>query len=297
MKGVIVSGASGMIGISLINYLLKKNLFVVALVRKCSIVKLSSIINSPNLDIISCDMDEYSKLDICYNDILFDTFFHLAWAGTFGLQRNDSKLQLSNITNTMDAIRLAYRAGCKSFVGVGSQAEYGIRNDSITESDPVNPLTGYGIAKYAAGKLGFLEAKKYGMNFYWTRLFSAYGPYGIKQSVLNYVIDSLRNGESPKLGSCNQIWNFIHVDDVSSALYFISRFGISGKNYNIASNKQRKLKDYIEVIHKMIAPDIPILFDSNKQGYNLIVKPTALMDDTGWKENVDFDAFFKKTLS
>ena len=296
MIGAIVSGASGMVGISLIQYLLKKEYYVVALVRKQSVSKLNSIFNNSNLSIVPCSMDEYSRLNLNYDNVDFESFYHLAWAGTFGLERDDSKLQISNISYTIDAIRLAHKIGCKKFIGVGSQAEYGIRKDMITEADLVNPITGYGIAKYASGKLGLIEAKRLGLEFFWARIFSAYGPYGIQQSVLNYTIASLKAGKSPELGSCTQTWNFINVDDVSSALFYINTYGKCGKTYNIASNTQRSLKDYIEVIHNLINPHIPIIYDSSKQGYNLIVKPKLLMEDTGWKEKIEFDSYFKQIL-
>ena len=294
--GVLVSGASGMVGIALVRYLLDKGYSVVALVREGSVSRLKALVGDPDLSVVPCSMDGYSKLVLKYGDVEFETFYHLAWAGTFGPEREDSELQIRNISSTIDAIRLAHRTGCRTFVGVGSQAEYGIRKDRITEDDPVDPVTGYGIAKYASGKLGKTEAERLGLKFCWARLFSAYGPHGIRQSVLNYTIDSLKAGKSPELGSCTQIWNFVHVDDVASALCSVSRYGKDGKTYNIASATQRRLKDYIEVIHRLLCPDVPIHYDSTKQGYDLIVKPEALMEDTGWKEEVEFDSYFGQVL-
>lgn len=51
--------------------------------------------------------------------------FHFGWMGTTGAARNDMDLQCRNIAYTIDAVRLAQRFGCKTFIGAGSQAEYG----------------------------------------------------------------------------------------------------------------------------------------------------------------------------
>ena len=147
MKKVIITGATGMIGRTLIEYLVKKDISVLAIVRKNSERKDELPIDE-KVRIIECNLDELNSLII--NEFDYDTFFHFAWDGTFGESRNDLYTQNLNIKYTLYALELAHKMGCNTFIGAGSQAEYG-RVDGVISSDTkTNPENGYGIAKLAA---------------------------------------------------------------------------------------------------------------------------------------------------
>lgn len=59
--------------------------------------------------------------------------------------------QTDNIKNELEAVKLAKRFGCETFVGAGSQAENGRLKDGekVSPTSPTNPDNGYGIAKLA----------------------------------------------------------------------------------------------------------------------------------------------------
>ena len=147
MKKVIITGATGMIGITLIEYLLKKNIEILAIIRKNSKRK-NNLPGDKNLEIIECDLNELCNLNI--KEKKYDTFYHLAWDGTFGESRNDLSLQNLNVKYTLDAVELANKLGCKTFVGAGSQAEYGRVDGMISSNTPANPENEYGKAKLKA---------------------------------------------------------------------------------------------------------------------------------------------------
>jgi len=146
MKKVVITGATGMIGKTLIDYLLKKDIKVLAIIRENSSRK-KNLQKNKNLKIIECNLENLNKLNI---EDTYDTFFHLAWDGTFGEARNNLYVQNLNIKYTLDAVELARRFDCKTFIGAGSQAEYGRVDGIITENTNTNPENGYGIAKLAA---------------------------------------------------------------------------------------------------------------------------------------------------
>ena len=82
-----------MIGLSLIDYLLKKEIDILAFVRKNSTNK-NLLPKSERLKVVECDLEElenYSTTDISY-----DVMYHLAWDGTRGNTRNDVFLQNAN---------------------------------------------------------------------------------------------------------------------------------------------------------------------------------------------------------
>ena len=123
MKKVLVTGATGMVGATLIDQLLKNDIQVTGLVRPSSL-KMDNLSANPNLTVIECDIDNLLSLkNVLEKD--YDTFFHFAWNGTYGESRQDIRLQIQNIKDTMDAVELANITGCKTFVGAGSQAEFG----------------------------------------------------------------------------------------------------------------------------------------------------------------------------
>lgn len=79
-----------------------------------------------------------------------DLFIHCAWEGVSNIER-DQKSQITyNITLTTDAVILANNLKCKKWVGMGSQAEYGIVNDiAKEETTPISPFSAYGKSKVA----------------------------------------------------------------------------------------------------------------------------------------------------
>ena len=182
MKSAIVTGATGMIGSHVVNLLLEQGVNVTAIIRPMSekMRNLKSLdINSPvdkvrgKLQIVECSLWELPSL----RDKLgweHDVLFHFGWGYTFGTGRNDAPKQEENIKAAIDAVHLAYEAGCKTFVGAGSQAEFGITESKLSDDLPKDPVTGYGIAKLAACKLTQLECKNLGMKHNWGRILSCY---------------------------------------------------------------------------------------------------------------------------
>ena len=123
MKRAIVTGATGAIGIALIRELISRNIEVMVLCRENS-KRLSRIPDHPLVTKKYCSLSEIVSLQ---NDTgkEYDVFFHFAWAGTTGADRNNMHLQNDNIRFALDAVEAAKRFGCSVFIGAGSQAEYG----------------------------------------------------------------------------------------------------------------------------------------------------------------------------
>ena len=63
MKKAVITGATGMIGITLINYLLEKNISVLAIIRENSSNKLK-LPQNKNLKIVECNLNNLNNLDV-----------------------------------------------------------------------------------------------------------------------------------------------------------------------------------------------------------------------------------------
>lgn len=112
---VVITGGTGMVGINLIKYLLEKNVEILVLVRNKT--KLEKIFpNQSKLKIIECSLNDLEKLQLEKEG--YDVFYHLAWEGTRGEDRNNVEMQMRNIKYTIKAVELAKRIGSKRFVGI-----------------------------------------------------------------------------------------------------------------------------------------------------------------------------------
>ena len=233
MKNVIITGPTGMIGRTLIEYLTEKEINVLALVKR-GLYNEKLFPKSNKIKAIECDLDELDKLDL--GNEKFDTFYHFAWIGTFGESRNDVYNQTLNIKYTLDAVELAKRVGCKMFIGAGSQAEYGRVEGIISPNTKTNPENGYGIAKLAAGQMSRILANKYSINHVWTRILSVYGPYdNEKTMVMSSVKSMIENNVSPEYTKGEQTWDYIYSKDVAKAFYLIGEKGKNNSVYCIAN--------------------------------------------------------------
>ena len=288
MKRLLISGGTGTIGSSLIRIASEKGLFVTVLVRKGS-PRIDNIPKAGNVEIIECNLDDYKNLSLNKE---YDSFIHLAWDKTLGASRDNTDIQMLNIQYTLDAVRLASRCGCKKFVGLGSQAEYGVSENALSVDSLVNPESGYGIAKFAAGKMSELLCKQLGLKFNWIRVLSVYGPNDAEFTLISYVINSLKSGVSPEITKCEQIWDYIYSDDASEAILSIEENGVDGRYYPLGCGEGRPLRDYIEDIKDVIGADVPLLFGAKEyyphQPMYLVSDNECLFQDTGWKPKYSF---------
>ena len=283
MKRILVTGATGCVGSAIVRRALAQGMEVTCIVHEGS-KRLGNLPQDERVKIVECNLSNYNSLNI---DGQHDAFIHMAWEKTFGASRDDAETQTRNIQYTLDACHLAKRCGCQVFVGAGSQAEYGLQTVDLTPDLPVNPESGYGIAKYAAGKLSAMLCKSLGIRQNWVRILSVYGPNDGENTLISYVIRELKAGRSPELTKCEQTWDYLYADDAADAILAIAEKGVDGKAYPLGSGNGRKLTEYIEVIRKVVNPAIEVKYGAKDyyphQPMHLFADINELTIDTGWE--------------
>lgn len=298
MKKVMLTGPTGGIGIALINHCIANDTEVYAICRKGS-KRISRIPKHPLVHVLEYDLDELKdipedKLPKC------QVFYHFGWAATIGEDRNNTQMQLKNIEYTLDAVRLAARAGCEAFVGAGSQAEYGRFEGNLSADVPTFPENGYGIAKLCAGQLSRLECSKLGLRHVWVRILSVYGPYDSDKTMVTTTIKKLLAGEVPALTKGEQKWDYLYCKDAARALYLLGEKGKNNKIYCLGSGKARPLADYIIAMRDAISPDAKLGFGQvpygEKQVMYLCADIRDLTEDTGFTPEIAFEDGIRQTI-
>ena len=283
MKNAIVTGASGFLGYHLVSALQKDNVFVYAVVRPKSKTK-ERLAHFKNIKILEIDMNNIAEIEqIALNNC--ECFYHLAWEGG----RNDFFAQNKNIGYTLAALEVAKNKGCKRFICTGSQAEYGLCNEVITEEILPKPNTAYGSAKLATCYLTKIRAEQLGMEWVWARVFSIYGKYDGVDCLIPYLIRSLMNEETSNLTECLQDWDYLYAPDAANALISLGEKGHSGEIYNLASGDVHPLRFFVEEIRKKIVPHKELVFGKeNRMIVSLCPAIKKLQEHTGWKLQTSF---------
>lgn len=300
MKRVILTGGTGMLGIALMEFLIQKEIEVLVIVRPGS-KRRNAIPDSPWIQVAECDLNELRSLEGKLTGT-YDAFFHFAWDGTYGEARNDMYLQNRNVRATLDAVYLAKAVGCQTFLGAGSQAEYGrVDGVKLSPDTPVHPETGYGIGKLCAGQMSRILCQQLGMKHIWVRILSTYGPHdGLHTMVMSGIIKML-NRERPQYTKGEQMWDYLYCGDAARAFYLAAEQGVDGSVYCIGSGQVRPLAEYIRVIRDTIDPAIELGMGEipyyDKQVMYLCADIENLKRDTGFEPQVSFEEGIRRTIS
>lgn len=295
MKRAIITGATGMIGLALVNKLLEENVEILLLVRKSN--KVNRIPKNNLIRIKYCNLEDYKNM-INDTNKEYDVFYHFAWQGTTGELRNNMYVQNDNIRYSLDAVKLAHRFGCKVFIGAGSQAEYGNVNDELKSDTQANPKTGYGIAKLCAGYMTKNLCNDLGIKHIWTRILSVYGPYDNEKSLIMNTIKTIKNNEKMNITKCEQVWDYIYSKDVANIFYILYQKGKNNKVYVIGSGEKRKLKEYVEIIKDTIDNNYKIEYGTipyyENQVMYLCADKSDLINDLNYKNKYTFEQGIKE---
>lgn len=298
MKRVVMTGPTGAIGMALIQKCIEEGIEVLVICRPDS--KRADRI--PKHSLVQCRVCDLSELKNFSADVekRYDVFYHFAWEGTTGAGREDSYLQVKNIEYSLDAVSLASRLGCHTFVGAGSQAEYGRLECDLSETTATNPVTGYGIAKLCAGSLTRNECAKYGIKHVWVRILSVYGPYDNEKSMISFAIKALLNKECPAFTKGEQKWDFLYSGDAANALYLMGEKGKKDAVYVLGSGNAKPLYEYILQLRDAVDGNLDVKLGEIPYAENQIMYLKAdiskLKKDVGFVPEVEFSEGIKKTI-
>lgn len=297
IKTVAITGATSSLGIAVIKECIENEIDVIAFLHRNSKNE-SRVPDSKLVRKVYCSLEEMENFDV--GKLTADAFIHLAWGHTNRSVRNEVRPQIDNIKYSIDSVILADKMKCKVYVGAGSQAEYGRRKDIINEMTSVNPETAYGMAKLCSSQMTRLECKKRGMRHVWPRIFSTYGPNTQDTSILNYTINQLLQGKKPSLTGCDQIWDFLFVEDAARALLLLADHGKDGEIYCIASGKSKTMREYIEITKKIIDPELSIGYGDIPYDENTVMHLEAdiskIRNEIGFVPGTGFEKGIKRTI-
>jgi len=304
MKRVVITGPTGAIGRALIDESIKNGYEVLALVHKAS-RRAEELEKIPNCRVLRIDLTEYGTVIGKMEQQGIPTegysmFFHLAWAASYGADRNNILLQMQNVQAAMDAVLLAKKLGCEAFIGTGSQAEYGRVRECLRPHTPTEPENGYGSAKLCAGQMTRFLCEEQGIRHIWDRVLSVFGPHDRPETLISTAITKMSRNEETEFSPCQQIWDYIYSEDAARAILLSGEKGIHGKIYVIGSGVGMPLRWYLEQIARITGYEKEIGFGkrpyNDKQVMHLTADISELKRDTGFSPEVSFEDGIRKTM-
>lgn len=298
MDHIIVTGATSMLGVALIEAALDAGCRRIFAVVRENCAKLDRIPEDSRVRRVPCSQGEYNRLPELIGEPC-EVFYHFAWDGTEVPRESSISVQPENISGTLNALHAAKRLGCRMFVGAGSQAEYGkTRLDRIGPDAPIAPFSAYGVAKYAAGQLARLEADKIGIACVWARVFSVYGKYDRDLSMIAGSVKKLLNHETPNFTAGTHKWDYLYSADAGRAFYMIGENAPGSAVYCVGSGEARPLAEFIKKMRDAVDPALEVglgrLPYPPEGPLEICADISTLRADTGWSPQVGFEQGIKE---
>lgn len=295
---VVITGGDGFIGSHLAKYLSNKDYSIYALTIKGSPLK-DRIEGINGLHIIECDLLNYEEIiDMLPKNP--DAVFHFAWAGVSPESRRTFDVQKVNLELTYNAIKLAASINAQKFIFPGSTMEYSYSNHIINSEAVPSPQNAYGAIKIACRYMCEVICKDFGIAFNYVVISSIYSEDRIDNNVIYYTIKSLLNGEKPQLTKLEQLWDYVHSDDVMHGLFLVMVYGKNGRFYTIGHGDNWSLANYIYKIRDIIDPSLELGIGEVPYGDDRIpmscVDLSTIKEDTGFEPQIPFDIGIRSVI-
>jgi CDP-glucose 4,6-dehydratase len=252
-RGVLVTGASGMVGSWLARAMVEHRARVVALVRDW---EPQSDLMQPELlagiSVVSGCLEDYRTVERALNEHECDTVFHLGAQAVVSVgERSPLQTFESNVRGTYHVLEACRRLAplVKRVVVASSDKAYGESAElPYREEMPLRAVNPYDVSKACTDLLAQTYAATYGLpvavsrcgNINWSRIVPG-------------TIRSLLRGERPVIrGDGLHTRDYIYVRDVVGAFLTLAEQlepkGLRGEAFNFSTGRQMRVLDLVEAI-------------------------------------------------
>lgn len=247
MKGkIVLTGATGFIGKSLVPHFEKEGYEIHALVREP--------IDIPGATTHVQLLSDEAGIRRVLERLQPDFVIHLASLVSPGRQLDDVGAQIKSTIEPAAMISLALPKCVKLAIFTRSADEYGNNVSPLTEESPLGALSTYGWAKLSAFHIVELVAKNRNLPVCWVRPFLLFGPGQTGGRFIPSVIRGCLEDQVVDLTPCEQTRDFLYIDDFNSTLSRIleNPTPAIGQTFNLSYENPRTLRSVASTIRKLI---------------------------------------------
>lgn len=337
---ILITGVTGMTGSHLAEYLLAMegvevfgtyrwrsrmdNLEELRSAGRVNILGDSTIASAKNLDSIPSDRIPAASLSLIEGDMTDpfsmkhmiaavkpDRIFHLA-AQSYVPGSWDAPAETlhRNILGQVYLLEAVREAKLDPVIHIaGSSEEYGYvlpEELPVKETNPLRPLSPYGVSKVAQEMLGYQYFMSYGLKTIVTRGFNHEGPRRGEVFVTSSVakqIAEIEKGLKPPIlyiGNLSSKRDWSDVRDFVRAYWLATEKCVPGEVYNIGSEVAREVREMIDMLLSMTDANIEVRVDTARLRPSdvkvLVADATKFKKATGWEPQIPFEKTLRDLL-
>jgi len=298
---VLVTGATGMVGSHLIDYLLANTDWeIYGLIRwRSPLDNLEHILNK--IKFVYGDIRDDVALRNAITLARPDYVFHLA-AQSYPKTSFDSPCDTldTNIQGTVRLLEALRGHFCTIHVCSSSEVYGRTKITPITEGHAFHPASPYAISKVGADLIARHYAEAYGMNIMTTRMFTHTGPRRgdvFMESTFAKQIAMAESGQIPpviKVGNLESVRTIADVRDAVRAYYMLLTVNPQrGEVYNIGGNYTCKVDNILATLLALSSTRMEVEVDQERlrpiDADNQVPDCSKFMNHTGWKPEIPFE--------
>lgn len=248
---ILITGAAGFLGLHLTHYFEKKG----AELTLVDIAPFPEHEYKGDYKIVKADIRDKDAM----NEALKDQDFVVHAAAALPLWKHEDILS-TNIDGTQNILSAAEKNNVKRVIYISSTAVYGVpKKHPIFETDPRIGVGPYGISKIEAEKR-CEKAIKDGLNVTIIRpkTFVGTGRLGVFEILFDWIHDGKK---IPVVGSGNNLYELLDVDDLVEAVYLIIEKNTKNLNgaFNIGAERYKTVKEDLNALFKSAGSGSKIL--------------------------------------
>jgi len=256
-KSVLVTGASGFVGKSVVKHLEADGWDVIPLVR--------SVDGNRSLKIDFESPSVFSDLSAVPG---VDAIVHLATNVGFD-GKSLEEIFLANIAATTALITLAKHMGAH-FVFASAALVAGSKERHIGRQTPDNPDSPYMVSKLLAEQT--IQAS--GVRQTILRIGGVFGINGPNHLGLNRAIRSVIEGEAPVVtGNGSVRRNYIYVNDIAATIADVLRRDIFGTHL-VAGSESLSIKEMLSSLCEVFLPGVDPIYREGSAGFDQLIVPS-----------------------
>lgn len=259
---ILVTGGAGFIGSHLVRKLLAEGEQVTVLDNFST----GSRENLPQDAAVKCvemDVNDASLAEV-FDEGRFDAVVHLAGQTTVHISMESPALDgRENIIGSIHVLEQARRTGVQRVVFASTAASYGdVAEESlpIVESEPLHPMSFYGLSKVTVEHYLRLYQQSFGLDFVILRFANVYGERqgnGGEGGVISIFAKRLAEGRALTIyGDGEQMRDFIYAGDIAAGICAALHTEHVNHAYNLSTQTETSLRELVAILADVSGRDI-----------------------------------------